>query len=455
VALRVNLAAVARAAFDQLLEDDDLRSESLDVLQQGQHERGLYFGAHPLCVALRPEFLTLQEYREAAQAAEVICTALGRLEEALLADETLRAELDLDPMEERLALADPGYRPSSPGTRLDSFVSSEISYVEYNAESPAGIAYGEELSRIFSTLPVMQELMMRFSLKPITARNLQLKAMMRAFRSWGGPSRAPVVAIVDWPNLPTLREFELFQDTFHEHGVRTYICEPAELEYTGGVLRGPDGVAINLVYRRVLASELLATPGASDALCSAYLDGSICVVNSFRAKLLHKKMSLALLSDEQYSRLYTPRQRAAIRRHIPWTRKVRQGPSQRDGASIPDLVEHVLRNRMELVLKPNDEYGGRGVVMGWTVDQPEWEQTVGVALTQSYVVQAAIEVPRDTYPVAVGGKVETLSLARDMDPYLFNGRVGGLLIRLSSSALLNLTAGSGSVVPAFLVEGPA
>jgi hypothetical protein len=46
-----------------------------------------------------------------------------------------------------------------------------------------------------------------------------------------------------------------------------------------------------------------------------------------------------------------------------------------------------------------------------------------------------------------------LSLAKDMDPYLFDGRVGGLLIRLSSSVLLNLTAGSGSVVPAFLVEG--
>lgn len=454
MAVRVNQAAAARAAFDQLLEDDDLLSASLEVLQQGQHERGLYFGAHPLCVALRPEFLTPEEYLEASRAAEVICSALGRLEEALLSDDGLRAELDLDPTEERLALAEPGYRPSSPVTRLDSFVSSEIGYVEYNAESPAGIAYGEELSRIFWSLPVLQELMMRFSLRPITARDLQLQAMTRAFRSWGGRSREPVVAIVDWPNLPTVREFELFRDAFQEHGVRTYICEPAELEYSGGVLRGPDGAAINLVYRRVLETELLATPGAGDALCTAYLDGAICMVNSFRAKLLHKKMSLALLSDDRYGRLYTPRQRAAIRRHIPWTRKVTEGPSVRDGEQIPDLVQYVLKNRLELVLKPNDEYGGKGVVMGWTVDQHEWEQTVAVALTQSYVVQAAIEVPRDTYPVAVGGKVEMLSLARDMDPYLFNGRVGGLLIRLSSSALLNLTAGSGSVVPAFLVENP-
>ncbi len=54
----MNQAAAARAEFDKLLEDDDLLSASLEVLQQGQHERGLYFGAHPLCVALLPEFLT-------------------------------------------------------------------------------------------------------------------------------------------------------------------------------------------------------------------------------------------------------------------------------------------------------------------------------------------------------------------------------------------------------------
>lgn len=449
--MKGGLAARARAAFDSLLEDGEVRAGSLAVLQQGQHESGLYFGAHPLCVALRPEFLSREQYQQAALAAETIYGALQRLEAALLADEGLRSELDLDPAEERLALVDPGYRPSSPGSRLDSFAAAEIGYVEYNAESPAGIAYGDELSRVFWEMPVMQELRSRFELRRLPARDRQLRAMLRAFRAWGG-GREPVVAIVDWPNLPTLREFELFRDNFERHGVRTIICEPAQLEYSKGILRGPGGVAVNLVYRRVLETELLASLEVADALCEAYLEGAVCVVNSFRAKLLHKKMSLAMLSDERFHRLYTPRQRQAIARHVPWTRKVAAGPSTRDGRPIPDLVEHMLAHRQELVLKPNDEYGGKGVILGWTATGHEWEQALAVALAQSYVVQASIPVPRDLYPVAVGDRVETLELARDMDPYLFDGKVGGLLIRLSSSALLNLTAGSGSVVPAYLVE---
>ena len=37
----------------------------------------------------------------------------------------------------------------------------------------------------------------------------------------------------------------------------------------------------------------------------------------------------------------------------------------------------------------------------------------------------------------------------------FDGRPGGVLTRLSSSALLNVTAGAGSIVPTYLVEGRA
>jgi uncharacterized circularly permuted ATP-grasp superfamily protein len=174
------------------------------------------------------------------------------------------------------------------------------------------------------------------------------------------------------------------------------------------------------------------------------MGGAVCVVNSFRAKLLHKKMSLALLSDERYARLYTPAQRAAIKRHIPWTRRVR-----------PELAEDIARRRETLVLKPNDEYGGKGVVLGWTVEQSEWEAAIEVATTQSYVVQEAVEIPRVPFPVVLEGGLHFLDLAVDLDPYLFDGRSGGFMTRVSAAALLNVTAGAGSVVPTFIVEGAA
>jgi hypothetical protein len=444
-----------RAWHDLLEGDAALAEDSCAALSEGQRQRRLFFGEHPLSVSLRPQLVTRQRYQRAVAAAQAVHGALAALERALLADADLRAELDLAPGEEALALAEPGFGSSSSSSRLDSFFADEIRYVEYNAESPAGMAYSDELAEVFESMPVMRAFRRRWRLTPLHVRDQQLRSMLRAFEQWcGGRSERPVVAIVDWPGLPTLTEFEMFRAYFEANGVPTHICDPASLEFGGGVLRA-DGEPVNLVYRRVLTSELLATEDeAHHALRDAYLAGAACVVNSFRAKLLHKKMSLALLSDERYAPLYSPAQREAIDRHVPWTRRVRDGATTRHGQRIDDLAAYVCQRPRELVLKPNDEYGGKGVVLGWTVDAHEWEQAVAVALTQSYVVQEAVPVPREPFPVALDG-LKLLEFAVDMDPYLFDGQVAGTLTRLSSSALLNVTAGAGSVVPAYVVEGSA
>ena len=429
------------AAYHALLEDERLAAASAEVLAAGQRERRLMFGERPLCVAIRPQLLTRRRYEQAVSAAEGIYGALAALEKAVLKDDELRAELGLEPEEERLAMADPGFRSSSPSVRLDSFFADEVRFVEYNAESPAGMAYSDHLAAIFARLPAMKAFRKRFGGRFLPTRRRQLRSMLRAFSQWDRGAR-PVMAIVDWEGLPTAPEFEMFQAFFEDAGVKTVICDPRALEFRQGKLYA-QGTAVNLVYRRVLTSELLQRGDDTLALREAYLAGAACVVNSFRAKLLHKKMSLALLSDERYERLYTTAQRASIRRHIPWTRRVR-----------PELAEQIARERERMVLKPNDEYGGKGVVLGWTVDQAEWEAAIQVATTQSYVVQEAVEIPRVPFPVVLDG-LKYLDLAVDLDPYLFDGRAGGFMTRVSAAALLNVTAGAGSVVPTFVVEEAA
>lgn len=401
------------------------------------------FGTRPLSVALRPQFLTRRRYDQAVRAAEGVLSALAELERAVLKDPDLRAELCLEPDEERLALVDPGFGFSSPSSRLDSFFAGQVRFVEYNAESPAGMAYGDNLSAVFAELPIMKAFRKRFRGRFVSTQRRQLSTMLRAFRQWGKDAK-PVIAIVDWEGLPTAPEFEMFKAFFEANGVKTVITDPRRLEFRKGRLYA-GRVAVNLVYRRVLTSELLAKGDETRALLDAYVAGAVCVVNSFRAKLLHKKLSLALLSDPAYQHLYTPAQRAAIRRHVPWTRRVR-----------PELVEDVAMRRQTLVLKPNDEYGGKGVVLGWTAGQREWENAVAEAAAGCYVVQEAVEIPRFKFPVAIDGlDLQYLDLAVDLDPYLFGGRVGGFMTRVSADALLNVTAGAGSLVPTFVIEGSA
>ena len=119
--------------YNALLEDGSLAEASVEHLRTEQANRRLSFRDRPLSIALRPNLLSRDRYAAAATAARAVYGALARLEQALLAEPGLRAQLDLEPEEQRLALADPGCGASSTSSRLDSFFGAQIRYGEYNA----------------------------------------------------------------------------------------------------------------------------------------------------------------------------------------------------------------------------------------------------------------------------------------------------------------------------------
>jgi uncharacterized circularly permuted ATP-grasp superfamily protein len=206
------------------------------------------------------------------------------------------------------------------------------------------------------------------------------------------------------------------------------------------------------LYKRVLSTELIHRMGIDNLIVRAVRDHTVCMSNAFSAKLMAKKASFTLLSDEQYAYLYNADELAAIEKHIPWTRLVGNRKTQFHGKEI-DLVPFVAENRDNLVLKPNDEYGGKGVVIGWEASQETWNDALRHALTEPYVIQERVNLPTEDFPTVIDGKLNISPRLVDADPFIFQGRtVNGCLTRLSTVALLNVTAGGGSVVPTFIVE---
>ncbi|MEO5953182.1 MAG: hypothetical protein ABIQ44_12015, partial [Chloroflexia bacterium] len=249
----------------------------------------------------------------------------------------------------------------------------------------------------------------------------------------------------------TSSEFTLFKEYFEARGLKVLITDPRRLEFTNGRLHDGDFV-IDIYYKRVLTSELLAEPAIAKPTLDAYEAGTICVINSFRAKLLHKKMSLTLLHDDANAHLFNKHELEVIRKHIPWTRKVAEGNTTFNGERI-DLLPFIANNRERLVMKPNDEYGGKGVSIGWTMDNAEWERAMHEALQSPFVVQWAVQLDQEPYPYYDPEHgVSFRDLTADLDPFVFGADTQGILTRLSAVALLNVTAGTGSVVPTMVVS---
>ena len=104
------------------------------------------------------------------------------------------------------------------------------------------------------------------------------------------------------------------------------------------------------------------------------------------------------------------------------------------------------------MIKPNDEYGGTGVTLGWETSASAWDAAIARASSEraGWVAQERISVRRETFPVCVDGRIEMRDMLVDFAPYVFRGRLAGFLTRLSATGLANVTSGGGQV-PAFLV----
>ncbi len=279
-----------------------------------------------------------------------------------------------------------------------------------------------------------------------------LAALLASYREWGGTASPPVIAIVDWREVPTWSEFEILQARFEKAGVPTIVCTPSDLVFDSTKLTA-HGRRIDLVYRRVLINDILARPAECEALVKAYEAGAVCVANALTCKIAHKKAFFAVLTDERNSALFSENEREVIRRHIPWTRLLEDAKTTRDGESF-GLLDYVRKRRNDFVLKPNDEYGGTGVNLGWEMDDRAWDEALQRALSDSdskWVVQQRIAVRREVFPMWTPNGVEMRDMLVDFAPYLFRGRMAGCLTRLSSTGLANVTSGGGQV-PSFVVD---
>jgi uncharacterized circularly permuted ATP-grasp superfamily protein len=176
------------------------------------------------------------------------------------------------------------------------------------------------------------------------------------------------------------------------------------------------------------------------------------MVNSFRSKLIHKKALFAVLTDQRRATLFSSEEQEAISKHVPWTRLVRQEKTDYFGKGI-DLLEYIRANRNKLVLKPNDDYGGHGITIGWNTDEIRWEEALRSALVNGdYLAQERVPTARETFPALKDdGTIEFAEQLVDLDPLLFNGKVRSAFTRLSSTELANVSSGGG-MVPMFIIE---
>jgi uncharacterized circularly permuted ATP-grasp superfamily protein len=207
---------------------------------------------------------------------------------------------------------------------------------------------------------------------------------------------------------------------------------------------------VDVFYKRVLIHEFFDRSTEEHPLLRAYRDGKVFMANSFRTKIPHKKASLAVVSNDRFSYLFSDEQLDVIDKHVPWTRLVSDRQVRFQGRKC-DLLELARTERERFILKPNDDYGGSGIVVGWESTESEWDDALEGALGDPFVLQERAPVEKVMFPT-YADEAFMDELLIDFDPFLFRGKAEGGLVRLSSQTLVNVAAGGGEAALVVLEE---
>lgn len=233
-------------------------------------------------------------------------------------------------------------------------------------------------------------------------RQLLLKLFIRHARAIG--RRFKVVALVeDRSGVGGTEEFHAVARYLSRYGVTAFVADPRQVELRKGEV-AVSGRQVDLLYRDSEIREMKEMfgkrwPQDSAPLREAFIRNQ--VISSIAGEFDHKS-SFEILTNPEFSRHFTLRQRLLFRDHVLWTRLLWERVTTDPRGKAVDLIRYARRHRETLTLKPNRAYGGKGVVFGHRVTPLRWERELERALKRpfTHVLQKAAPVRAELFPVA-------------------------------------------------------
>ena len=155
------------------------------------------------------------------------------------------------------------------------------------------------------------------------------------------------------------------------------------------------------------------------------------------------KSTFEVLTSPELAEHFTVRQRRMFKRHVLWTRIVREHRSTGPDDEEIDLVPWLRRNKDKCVLKPNRSFGGTGIVVGPHVDLDTWDAALKQALEDSadtggVVAQRYVDVRTKDFPVLSPEGHITLEEFYVVCGLLATPRGVGILGRASKKRVVNV-----------------
>lgn len=427
-------------------------SESLiEQLKERQATKGLSDGNNIFCNVARPRFLTCSEIKQEYEAVSALVSSLYKVLEKVLDDfrnntghfielnEWIKLILPLQPV-------DMNYKPI---VRFDSFTTEKgIHFVEMNGDIPLGNTQNDMLISMFKETEILKQFSNRYIIRPVLAEPGLLNAFFSAWRTYGGYG-TPKICVLSFAGELWEGHAILTAEYLEKFGIDIVHARPAELEFDGKHLRAR-GHVVDFIYRVMRTDDCIERIDEMKPFFEALKNNSICVMNPFWCELFSHKYLFTLLTNNSYDFRFTTREKEIIKNHVPWGRMLQEGYSTDPEGTKIELVEYIRQNKNDMVIKPANKSGGKGVLLGVDSSESDWDAAIKYGLINDYIVQRKVDIEVEEYPMLEKGFPKKL-FYEDTDPFYYPGGHYAILTRMSTTKITNMKAG-GSAVPTFVIE---
>ena len=382
------------------------------------------------------------------QIVKISCGIFGKVIQGYHREEAVRRLFPFSGKLEELILLPAPYEGVLPIARLDLFYNEEtgdFKFCEINTDGTAAMIRDLELRKALVHNPAHQAVAGMYDLEPFELFDSWVKTFLELYSTSKKRVENPHVAIVDYLENATYREFEIFAEAFKRAGVSCEICDIRSLKYKDGGLWTETGNRIDAIYRRAVTADVMTHYEESSAFLRAVTEDAVFLAGAFETQVIHTKWLFYVLHHPVMRKLLTQEERDFVDAHVPKTLEF-----------SPEYIalEEVQEHKDNYMLKPMDAYASKGIyAAGREYDQQAWKELCADLYGKGMVCQeycTQYMTPNIDYAWGDGEWHPYINMP---GLYSYNGQFAGILMRMACEEKIIVAHENERTAPVFVVKG--
>lgn len=383
----------------------------------------------PVPFLYHPMFYTEEDVENFRKIGDTLISITNKVTQRYLDSKEFRKKFEYSPLLEELILVDSGYDINVPIGRFDLFYNNKdnFKFCELNTDGSSAMNEDNTIGNILLQTKGLQDFSQKHSLVLFELINRWVDDSISIFRKWNSEIEKPNVAIVDFTESGTSKEFEVFKNAFIKKGYNTIIADPRELKYRNGHLYLED-FKIDLVYRRIVTFELIEKAHEVPDFIEAYKNKAFCCIGSIKSQIIHNKIIFKILHDEDTLEFLSEDERNFVKRHIPVTGLFK---------GEKEVYNKVLSDKDKYIMKPLDLNASRGVYAGRDLSQDEWEKRLDESFDKDYLYQEFFEPFTREHVIFEDDELKIEEFRSIVGLFMYKEKFAGIYTRIGKNNIIS------------------